>query len=352
VTSETTEGAGTGAPVEPRQAPREAPCEVFGAPAERFPHALTPANETAPPPPPEPANSDLKSEAEAGPAPAPEPARAPETAPAQEWPLAWLRRVESEPPAAERKAQDEVVAAVIAAEPVDADGIAHAFGEVMAAALDPEPVPEPVPESVHAAEKAVEPAARSFYSVPVVEPLDALAAEPDGRSAAEADDLLAAAAGRSPAADAEETAVADSEEPPFVNPVYAVRRAAARRAAAEADAPGEGQAGEGGAAAAAYIFYLAGFLLVPAVAGVLLAYNARRTAPAWLESHYLFLIRTFWIGVAGMAVAAALLFSGKLTLAGLVLGLLLIVWMEMRGAMGFINVVKLRGLSRPRSWLL
>ena len=130
-----------------------------------------------------------------------------------------------------------------------------------------------------------------------------------------------------------------------------------RRAAAEADTPGdgqagEGQAGEGGAAAAAYLFYLTGFLLVPAVAGVLVAYNARRTAPAWLQSHFLFLIRTFWIGLTGTAVAAALLFSGKLTLGGLVLGLLLIVWLEMRSAMGFIKVVKLRALSRPRTWLL
>jgi uncharacterized membrane protein len=332
VTSETTEGAGTGAPVEPRQAPREARHEVFGAPAERFPHTLTPANETAPPPPPEPANSDLansdvESEAEA------------EPASAQEWQLAWLRLVEPEPPATD----DEVVAAVIAAEPADADGVAHAFGRAMAAALDPEPVV--------AAEEAMEPAPSDFYSVPVVEPLDAPAAELDGLSAAEAEDVLAAA--KRSAAEAEETAVAGPDEFAFAS-VYAWRRAATRAAAAEgeSDTPADGQAGEGGPAAAAYLLYLAGFLLVPAVAGVLVAYNARRTAPAWLESHYLFLIRTFWIGLAGMAVAAALLFSGKLTLAGLVLGLLLIVWLEMRSAMGFIKVVKLRALSRPRSWLL
>lgn len=349
MTSEPTEGAGTGAPGEPRQ--------ELTAPAERFAHALTAANETAPPPPLEAANSDLEGEAEA------------EPASAQEWPLAWLRLVEPEPPATD----DVVVAAVIAAEPADADGVAHAFGRAMAAALDPEPV------SVVEMRAFVEPPepAHAFYSVPV-EPIDEPAAEPDELSATEAptaapdeppaveppiaaperlsaieaDDLVATAAKPSPMGEAEETAVAESMDPPFVSPVHAARRAAVRRAAAEADGSIEGEAGEGGPAAAAYLLYLAGFLLVPAVVGVLLAYSARHRAPAWLQSHYLFLIRTFWIGLAGTAVASALLFSGKLTLAGLVFGLLLVVWLEMRSALGFIRVVKLRAMPRPRSWLL
>jgi uncharacterized membrane protein len=321
VTSETTEGGGTEAPAEARQA--------FTSPAERFTHVLTPANETAPPPPPEPANSDVVDEADEA------------DIASQEWPLAWLRLVEPEPPATD----DEVVAAVIAAEPADADGIAHAFGLVMAAALDPEPVF--VVEEIVA---PTAPAVRAYYSVPMVEPLDWPAAEPETPPAADAD-AVSAPAERLAAAEAEETAVAEPEDPPLVSPVYVARRAA-RRAAAEADAPSEGQAGEGGPAAAAYVFYLAGFLLLPAVVGVIVAYNARRTAPGWLQSHYLFQIRTFWIGLVGTMAAGALLFSGKLTLAGLVLGLLLIVWMEMRSALGFINVVKLRALHRPRTWLL
>jgi uncharacterized membrane protein len=201
----------------------------------------------------------------------------------------------------------------------------------------------------------VESAACAFYSVPVVEPLEeATAAEPDGLSPTDAeDDARAPAAQRGPAAEAEEKVVYESQEPPVVSLVFAARRAAARRAAAaaETDPPTEGLAGEGGPAVAAYLFYLAGFLLLPAIVGVLIAYNARRTAPAWLESHYLFLIRTFWIGAAGVAVSAALLFSGVLTLAGLLIGLLLVVWLEMRSALGFINVVKSRALRRPRSWL-
>ena len=338
MTSEPTEGAGTGAPGEPRQ--------ELTAPAERFAHALTAANETAPPPPPEAANSDLEGEAEA------------EPASAQEWPLAWLRLVEPEPPATD----DEVVAAVIAAEPADADGVAHAFGRAMAAALDPEPI---YVVETPAFVKPPEPA-HAFYSVPV-EPVDAPDAEtaetelpsaieapvagPEP-TAIEADALVAAAAKSSAQGEAQETAVAEPMDPPFVNPVHAVRRAAVRRAAAEADGSIAGEAGEGGPAAAAYLLYLAGFLLVPALAGVLLAYSARHRAPAWLQSHYLFLIRTFWIGLAGTAVASALLFSGKLTLVGLVFGLLLIVWLEMRSALGFIRVVKLRAVPRPRSWLL
>ena len=321
MTSETTEGGGSEAPAELGQA--------LKSPAERFAHALTPANETPPPPPPEPANSDVEDEADAD----------ADALSAQEWPLAWLRLVEPEPPATD----DEVVAAVIAAEPADADGIAHAFGRAMAAALDPEPVV--------VAEEAIAPVpARAFYSVPMVEPLDWPAAEPEASPAADAD-AFTAPAEQFAATEAEETAVAEPEDPPLVTPVYVARRAA-RRAAAEADTATEGQAGEGGPAAAAYVFYLAGFLLLPAIVGVVVAYNARRTAPAWLQSHYLFQIRTFWIGLVGTLAAAALLFSGKLTLAGLVLGLLLVVWLEMRSALGFISVVKLRAVPRPRSWLL
>jgi uncharacterized membrane protein len=52
-----------------------------------------------------------------------------------------------------------------------------------------------------------------------------------------------------------------------------------------------------------------------------------------------------------MAVGAALLFSGRLTLLGLLLGLLMIVWLEMRSALGFIKVVKHRAFPRPRSWM-
>lgn len=302
------------------------------APAARIVRALRPANETTAPPPPEPANSDVAGEADD--------ARTPGPAPAQEWPLAWLRLVEPEPPTA----ADEVVAAVIAAEPADADGIAHAFGRLMAAALDSEPDADGA-DAVNAGDRA-------FYSVPVDEPPDAQARPADESAAADAGEgaQAEAAAEAAPAAEAEAKAMAEPESP-LVTPVYTSRRPSPRRAAAEPAAPPEGQAGEGAAAVAAYLFYLAAFLLIPAVAGVAIAYNARRSAPAWLQSHYLFLIRTFWIGLAAGAVGAALVFSGKLTLGGLVLWLLLIGWLEVRSALGFISLAKLRAFPRPRSWL-
>lgn len=303
------------------------------APAARIVRALKPANETTAPPPPEPANSDVAGEADDAPRPGPSPA------PAQEWPLAWLRLVEPEPPTAD----DEVVAAVIAAEPADADGIAHAFGRLMAAALDSEPDAD--------GGDAGDSADRAFYSVPVGDPPDAPAGAVEEPSAAEAGEgAHAEAAEAAPAAEPETTAVAEPE-PPLVTPVYVSRRSSPRRAAPGAEAPPEGQVGEGAPAVAAYLFYLGAFLLVPAVAGVAIAYNARRSAPAWLQSHYLFLIRTFWIGLAAGAVGAALVFSGKLTLGGLVLWLLLIVWLEVRSALGFIRLAKLRAFPRPRSWL-
>ena len=94
------------------------------------------------------------------------------------------------------------------------------------------------------------------------------------------------------------------------------------------------------------------FLAVPAILGVAVAYNARKTAPAWLQSHYLFQIRTFWIGCAGSIMGAAMVFSGRLTIVGLLLWLALVVWTEMRSALGFINIVKLKSYPRPRDWMI
>ena len=92
-------------------------------------------------------------------------------------------------------------------------------------------------------------------------------------------------------------------------------------------------------------------MIAPAVLGLGIALKARREAPEWLESHYVFQVRTFWIGLCAATVSSVLLLSNVLTLPGLVLGLLLIVWMVARSALGFICVVKLQPYPRPRAWL-
>jgi len=57
-----------------------------------------------------------------------------------------------------------------------------------------------------------------------------------------------------------------------------------------------------------YITYLAAFAFPPlAIAGVVLAYVNRDTAPDWLKSHFTFQIYTFWIGLLFIAVSCVLM---------------------------------------------
>ena len=70
------------------------------------------------------------------------------------------------------------------------------------------------------------------------------------------------------------------------------------------------------------------FLFTP-ILGAWLAYRAKRDAPDWLRGHYLFQIRTFWIGlVMSLLAVATILFidqPGTGVIAGAIWGLVLIV---------------------------
>ena len=55
-----------------------------------------------------------------------------------------------------------------------------------------------------------------------------------------------------------------------------------------------------------YILYLAGLVIgVTGIVGIVLAYINRGKAGGFVESHYTFLIRTFWLGLAWMIAWAA-----------------------------------------------
>lgn len=56
-----------------------------------------------------------------------------------------------------------------------------------------------------------------------------------------------------------------------------------------------------------YALYLAG-IIIPFVGiiGVIMAYVNKDDNPEWLQSHYQFLIRTFWIGFLYLVIGALL----------------------------------------------
>lgn len=99
-----------------------------------------------------------------------------------------------------------------------------------------------------------------------------------------------------------------------------------------------------------YAAYLAS-LAMPfvAIGGVFVAHQAMKAKPtAWLATHYVFQIRTFWIGLALNLVAYALSFAG----AGLFLFPLIAVWVVARSVKGLIRVANRAPVENPNGFFV
>ena len=86
---------------------------------------------------------------------------------------------------------------------------------------------------------------------------------------------------------------------------------------------------------------------IPMLIGLIVAYVARSEAPAWLQSHYNFLIRTFWYGLVLIAI-------GILTwifAVGMFLLWLLPVWYVVRIVRGWMLLENQKPVPNPESWL-
>ena len=120
-----------------------------------------------------------------------------------------------------------------------------------------------------------------------------------------------------------------------------------------------------------YVLMLAGVISggVTSVVAVALAYLGRTGAAPWLDSHYEFIIRTFWFGavycfVSGtlFSVAAAIAFGVSLV-DGLVGGFVLVrvtgalvafgalVWWVARCAQGLDLISRDQPVANPKTWL-
>jgi len=97
-----------------------------------------------------------------------------------------------------------------------------------------------------------------------------------------------------------------------------------------------------------YIAYLAAFAFPPlAIAGLVLAYVNRETAPDWLKSHYTFQIYTFWIGILFWFVSIMLFF----VLIGLPLMFATMAWYVVRCALGINRLMLREAYPNPTSWI-
>jgi len=107
----------------------------------------------------------------------------------------------------------------------------------------------------------------------------------------------------------------------------------------------------------ALLFFLVMTVGATGVVALLIATFARDKSPEWLQGHYDFQIRTFWIGVLP-SMAAYILgqYLLKVQHAGPVTLFLVIVpvlaWTASRVAMGFNHVLHRRPYPNPRAWLV
>ncbi|MDN3556449.1 DUF4870 family protein [Halomonas maura] len=98
-----------------------------------------------------------------------------------------------------------------------------------------------------------------------------------------------------------------------------------------------------------YALYLASFVVgFTSLVGVVIAYVYRGKGPAWLDEHYRYQIRTFWIGLLYGTVAGLL----TLIVIGFPLLIALAVWLIIRCVKGFKGLQEKRAPDNPDTWLV
>ncbi len=97
-----------------------------------------------------------------------------------------------------------------------------------------------------------------------------------------------------------------------------------------------------------YALFLASFVVgFTSIIGVVIAYVYRGKGPAWLDEHYRYQIRTFWIGLLYASVATLL----TVVLIGIPLLIALAVWLIVRCVKGFRGLQEKRAPDNVDSWL-
>lgn len=98
-----------------------------------------------------------------------------------------------------------------------------------------------------------------------------------------------------------------------------------------------------------YALYLASFVVgFTSIIGVIIAYIYRGKGPAWLDEHYRYQVRTFWIGLLYASISTLL----TLILVGFPMLLALAVWFIVRCVKGFKGLQEKRAPTNVNSWLI
>ena len=98
-----------------------------------------------------------------------------------------------------------------------------------------------------------------------------------------------------------------------------------------------------------YILYLVSFVVVIAsVIGVISAYMNREKADAWLQTHYTWAIRTFWIALVMVIISTVL----TILLIGFIGFIVTGVWVIARVLVGLQKANRNEPIENPNSWLI
>ncbi|SMH39860.1 DUF4870 family protein [Mesorhizobium australicum] len=98
-----------------------------------------------------------------------------------------------------------------------------------------------------------------------------------------------------------------------------------------------------------YFLYIAGmFIPILPLVGLIMAYINRGKAGGWVDTHYTYLIRTFWIGLLYGAIAVILM----MLLIGFLLLVAVAVWIIVRCIVGLQAAGRGEPVKNPESWLI
>ncbi|MEO5321854.1 hypothetical protein PV773_00885 [Mesorhizobium sp. CC13] len=98
-----------------------------------------------------------------------------------------------------------------------------------------------------------------------------------------------------------------------------------------------------------YVLYLAGLVIgISGIIGIILAYMNRGKAGGIVDTHYTWLIRTFWIGLLYALASFVLMFL----FIGIILMFAVAVWFIVRCIMGLQAIGRGEPIKNPESWLI
>lgn len=96
-----------------------------------------------------------------------------------------------------------------------------------------------------------------------------------------------------------------------------------------------------------YVLYLVSLVVgVTSIVGIIFAYVCRGRAEGWVESHYIYQIRTFWIGLLYGLISSLLAVIGI----GFILFFAVAVWLVVRCVKGLQATARREPIANPATW--